>query len=411
MWLSASNKTYCFSFIVVGVLLVISGFIFSSTIVSAGFSHNVLGWAWGGTQNTFNADTTGLGWVSTNSMNCDFDGNGQVEAGEVLDAPGCTEGLITDYGVNVSSNGKLSGYAWSENYGWISFQESDWDNCPDDSCPPLLSPPNRVYGWARILSLRDPFNSDLGGWIKLSAGSDDVVNWMVTYNSVEQTFGGYAYSDEVGWIDFGPIPDSEVGSISAVPCKIAVEESACDTATISWDLTEGSPAYEVESLTTDLIIGTTQVTPNPVHQFLMVYGENQVRASAAGLYDAIWTGNATCEDGLFFHSGLMTPVCKRPPILSITPIAPGRISRQEAVSNIEFGILANYDAVCQVYGSVPVGTYIVHTGAPDLVMHSFMTDPLRSAQTIKVECGVIGIPESMTASFIRIAVVPSYQER
>lgn len=63
------------------------------------------------------------------------------------------------YKVSSDASGNLSGWAWSENYGWISF------NClTDDSC--------------------------------------DNSNYKVTVNQTTGDFDGYAWSQNLGWISF-----------------------------------------------------------------------------------------------------------------------------------------------------------------------------------------------------------------
>ena len=55
----------------------------------------------------------------------------------------------SNYGVNVSPlNGKLSGFAWSENIGWISFNESD------TGAPPSNDPCSDTFIQAAIHILR-----------------------------------------------------------------------------------------------------------------------------------------------------------------------------------------------------------------------------------------------------------------
>ena len=86
-----------------------------------------------------------IGWISFNNL---------------------TDGSEISYGVKVDpGNGKLSGYAWSGNIGWISFNESDTgappsnDPCSDTSCIAKATPPGQfgksnvyVEGWARALA-------------------------------------------------------------------------------------------------------------------------------------------------------------------------------------------------------------------------------------------------------------------
>src|SRR4051812_22252646 len=43
----------------------------------------------------------------------------------------------SNYGVTVdNSTGNFSGYAWTENIGWLSFNAADVSGCPSGSCTP-----------------------------------------------------------------------------------------------------------------------------------------------------------------------------------------------------------------------------------------------------------------------------------
>ena len=129
-----------------------------------------------------------IGWVSFNSTNCDSDENGITDTGNY---PQCPDGAVSaDYGVNINpADGSFSGYAWSESIGWIDF-------APDGPYP---KPPNysakvnddgKVSGWARALS----YTGGWDGWIKLDGVSIDIVN---------RDFSGYAWgSDVIGWLSF-----------------------------------------------------------------------------------------------------------------------------------------------------------------------------------------------------------------
>jgi len=68
-----------------------------------------------------------VGWISFNSTNCDVDGDGVYEGsnegGGATPAPtDCpSSGTVNSYGVKIDpSTGGFSGYAWSENIGWIN---------------------------------------------------------------------------------------------------------------------------------------------------------------------------------------------------------------------------------------------------------------------------------------------------
>ncbi|MBI1998888.1 MAG: hypothetical protein HYS73_00955 [Parcubacteria group bacterium] len=128
-----------------------------------------------------------------------------------------------DGNVNVDeTTGAFSGYAWSDNIGWINF-------APDASGA-LESPKTGVFvglaaagdskpvtGWARACSVfqvgcsgllkNSPDGSDVyrggwDGWIKMSGGWAD----GVTLDTTTNTFSGYAWGDVIfGWIDMSGV--------------------------------------------------------------------------------------------------------------------------------------------------------------------------------------------------------------
>jgi len=115
----------------------------------------------------------------------------------------------SDYGVNVKNSGDLQGYAWSENVGWVSFEFGDIKSCPDAppqaACKPTLNQTTgQATGWARACAgtvTGDCSGTDRidgwDGWIHLG----DQPNYGVTVAGC--TWGGYAWgSDVVGWIHF-----------------------------------------------------------------------------------------------------------------------------------------------------------------------------------------------------------------
>ncbi|MEK7567069.1 MAG: hypothetical protein AAB527_02975, partial [Patescibacteria group bacterium] len=104
-----------------------------------------------------------------------------------------TGGGGANYGVTVASNGRLSGYAWSEYVGWITFNQNDLNGCPSGQCrADFDEDTGQVTGWARALANGGGWD----GWISLSGSNYGV--------SVSQcAWGGWAWgSDVVGWISF-----------------------------------------------------------------------------------------------------------------------------------------------------------------------------------------------------------------
>lgn len=122
-----------------------------------------------------------IGWISFNCLDEDTCGT-------------------VNYGVNIESNNDLSGYAWSDNIGWISFNESDLVSCPKGACKAKILNNITLEGWAKALSAN---GNGWDGWISLSKQPSGTVNYGVNLNGTE--FTGYAWgSNVIGWIDFSP---------------------------------------------------------------------------------------------------------------------------------------------------------------------------------------------------------------
>ncbi len=135
-----------------------------------------------------------IGWISFNSTN---------------------QGGGVNYGASVASNGNISGYAWSENIGWISFNETA--GCPSSPCQPKMSREiGEVSGWARACA--GTVNGDCtgatrsdgwDGWIHLKGS-----NYGVTVSGCD--WQGYAWgSDVVGWIHFKGTNYGVLGEVNA----------------------------------------------------------------------------------------------------------------------------------------------------------------------------------------------------
>lgn len=118
------------------------------------------------------------------------------------------------YGVTVdSSTGDFSGHAWSETIGWINFAPtSGYPSAPLHGA--RLEASNTVTGWARACA--GTVNGDCtgasradgwDGWIKLSKdASDGGSSYGVIFAPATGIFSSYAWgSSVVGWIDFAPV--------------------------------------------------------------------------------------------------------------------------------------------------------------------------------------------------------------
>jgi hypothetical protein len=106
------------------------------------------------------------------------------------------------YGMKVSDGGNLSGYAWSENIGWVSVE----------SGTKLQN--GVMFGWLRALS------GDGRGWdgrISLNGS-----NYGVTESN--GILSGFAWgSDVVGWVDFSLVRTSS--SYTCVPQDLCISDT------------------------------------------------------------------------------------------------------------------------------------------------------------------------------------------
>jgi len=83
------------------------------------------------------------------------------------------------------TTGVLSGYAWSENIGWISFEPTSVSGCPTAPCQAYIDfPTAKVYGWARACSV---FSSGCSGALTSNRGNWD--GWI--------RFNGALYSAQL----------------------------------------------------------------------------------------------------------------------------------------------------------------------------------------------------------------------
>ena len=103
----------------------------------------------------------------------------------------------TNYGVSVDSSDNLSGYAWSDNIGWIQFGGLDTGSMPSGSGTQKKNAQingNNLKGWIRALSNGGGWD----GWISLSGSG-----YGVSQSPSTAALTGYAWgSTVVGWLDF-----------------------------------------------------------------------------------------------------------------------------------------------------------------------------------------------------------------
>ncbi len=185
-------------------------------------SGNTTGYAW----------SENIGWISFNSINCDSNEDGTTDTGNY---PQCPIGSsITDYGVNIDpTTGDLSGYAWSENIGWISFNREDTGNPPTapfngDSGPiaQYNFSTHQLTGWGRALAYGDGWD----GWIRF-CDTDICLADQIAQINTDGSWHGWAWgSDVVGWISFNSSDSGASGGadyrVKTKPFTLSVSLSA-----------------------------------------------------------------------------------------------------------------------------------------------------------------------------------------
>ncbi len=131
----------------------------------------------GGENTTGYAWSENIGWISFNDNNS---GSG-----------GGTYGVHIDEGT-----GNLSGYAWSSNIGWISFNRADTGNPP-------AAPFN---GGTGPIAQIDPNTREITGWMRVLANGGGWDGWIELRNvflNEDGDWSGWGWSDMVvGWICF-----------------------------------------------------------------------------------------------------------------------------------------------------------------------------------------------------------------
>ncbi|MDP2736970.1 MAG: hypothetical protein Q8O59_04310, partial [bacterium] len=176
--------------------------------------------------------SSNVGWVSFNCTN---------------DSPACGS---SNYGVSVDlTSGHFSGYAWSSSVGWISFNEIGAPNYTFNSgcatsgsctaagnCTACYNwTDSKVYGWGKILTMGD------NGWIKFN---DTWANG-VSIDQPTGNFSGWAWNANtdksgIGWLSFNCSND---GSCGASNYKVNADVNRPPSATAlnapNWSFSQG----------------------------------------------------------------------------------------------------------------------------------------------------------------------------
>jgi len=237
--------------------------------------------------------------------------------------------LVPSYGVNVNATtGVMSGYAWSNRIGWISFNEGV--GCPDGDCTPKLNlSTGKLSGWARATEPKTSGESGWDGWISLSCENSTSLPWCLTtpsyraqYDFDTKIISGSAWgANVIGWINFsGPGYAVTVDlSQPTVNLSATTGPAMCpgdvDTATLNWATTGDMTACTASSsnddpsfsgpVATSSLAGGVVVSPSAPST---TYSISCTKAGTDMVYqDSLTIGDVECEDSKLIISAEPSP--------------------------------------------------------------------------------------------------------
>ncbi|MFT7644369.1 MAG: hypothetical protein ACI9BF_000012 [Candidatus Paceibacteria bacterium] len=294
-----------------------------------------------------------IGWISFNDTN--------------------NSGTV-NYGVDVATgSGLFSGYAWSDNIGWISFWPGDVIGCPSGpgTCNPTLDWNTGVItGWARACAgtadaacaLTSSRTDGWDGWISLSGVATDssASTYGVLVNVTTGAFSGQAWgSTNVGWISFSGTegtgwgvdgilpPASATLSSDPVPgCIIPNGDSTCPV-DLTWSILFSSDT-SVYNFSLGTTISTVAAGTEP--SYPLNPGVNVIEARDGSNILRTITPTAGCSTPLDFWD---SAECGTIPTLDITPSlsAGSQIIRSGESADVEIVIISDYNLTCQLNGA------------------------------------------------------------
>lgn len=341
-----------------------------------------------------------IGWISANCTDVDS----------------CA---TSNYGINIDlSTGNVSGYAWSEHIGWISFNRSNADNpplAPHNSGPGPIATYNsitgQIEGWARALagcqsvpatpvsscSSTGPGAAAGGwdGWIRLSGNATNGSPYRVTVDSATGDISGWAWGgDVVGWISF----DMNV-AMSVVPGDPYVSLTA-DPATIPATPHGVELTWVVENVDTctasnDASAGDWTGIKDSADG---THSQNVIVASTPITYRLVCTSPAgEVSDDVTIDSLPPPPPPPPPPdptpTIDIELIVEPKLIRSGRTATVKMEIDADADLTCVLRGAENNDIVIDHNGSETSSQsYSETTRQLYSTQVVELKCSVDGNP-------------------
>jgi hypothetical protein len=143
------------------------------------------------------------------------------------------------------STGNFSGYAWSENIGWVDFGPSaGFPAAPNYGAKADLTT-GKVTGWAKAVEGGSAQSGGWDGWIKMSGSVPDYgvsIDLVGTGN-----FSGWAWaSDVVGWIAFS----GDTSGAGGGDYKVSITPIVFTPPTLDFSASPNPVAYNTASTLT-----------------------------------------------------------------------------------------------------------------------------------------------------------------
>lgn len=342
-------------FIVVGAGLCMGLFYYPA---SADTNESMRGFGWGG---SFSNDSAyqGIGWVSANNLS---DGSG------------------VDYGVQVASrDGVLSGYVWSEHYGWLSFEGADLAGCAPGLSQAARSGAN-ITGGARFLAIRDE-DVNAGGFDGCVGLAGPGYGLTINGTASPYILSGYAWSSDLGWIDFSGVQIilEPAGTMSIVGCSIPIGSSHCNVS-MTWEIRDAANPNVYNST---LGVGYSLQPVGANVQQAITYGTHTLEARNGSIVLMSTALSVGCEGIGVWEAGSGQCVDPRP-----------NLTQPE----IRYDLSPGFNAATGVYDYIDITFQTRNDGR---------TDTGRSANYLiefdRNGDGVYDAPDSLTGSFGSLA--------
>jgi hypothetical protein len=172
--------------------------------------------------------------------------------------------------VTLNNDGTLTGFAWSDNVGWVQF--GGLSGFPIGAGTVAANAQadlstGAVTGWVRAITATTTETLGWDGWISLSGTLYTSPNFAgtggMTYSSTTGWFTGYAWgSDVVGWVSFASSPVTTLNAPVITPtCSLNASSNTLSSpsqhVTLSWSSTNAASCSLEDSVASQYSTATS----------------------------------------------------------------------------------------------------------------------------------------------------------